>query len=71
MYDFCKLLNVLAPIKVGIFHLPSYPTTSRVWVQDENTGNLEWESKVIDATKLDEYIILRHHSWHFNIFRAS
>jgi tetratricopeptide (TPR) repeat protein len=56
MYDFRKLLIVLAPLKVGIFHLPSYPTTSRVWVQDENTGNLEWESKVVDATKLDELI---------------
>jgi hypothetical protein len=42
MIDFRKLLNVLARVKVGIFNLPPYSWTSRVWVQNEETGEIAW-----------------------------
>lgn len=56
MRDFRKLLNVLAPVKVGIFHLPTWPSTCRVWIQDRESGNIRWESKVLDGDKLSELI---------------
>lgn len=56
MVDFRKLLNVLARVKVGIFHLPTGWSTSHVWVQDEETGEIKWESKVLDSNKLDQLV---------------
>jgi hypothetical protein len=51
MRDFRKLLNVLAPVKVGIFHLPSSPSTRRIWIQDDGSGRIEWDTKVLDPDK--------------------
>ena len=56
IYDFRKLLNVLAPVKAGIFHLPKLFSTSKVWVPDEETGEIKWEDKFLDSSKPDELI---------------
>jgi hypothetical protein len=56
MCDFRKLLSVLSPVKVGIFHLPPWPSTSHVWEQDEETGEIRWTEKVLDGDKLDNFI---------------
>lgn len=58
IYDFRKLLSVLAPVKVGVFHLPKWFSTSKLWIQDEKTGRIEreGESKVLDSSKPDELI---------------
>lgn len=56
MLDFRKLLNVLAPVKVGIFHLPARHSTSNVWTQDKETGELEWVDKTLDGNKPEELI---------------
>jgi hypothetical protein len=53
--DFRKLLNVLAPLKVGIFHLPTFYSTSKVWVQ-EQTGDIKWLNKVLDGSKPEQLI---------------
>jgi len=54
--DFRKLLNVLARVKVGIFHLPPWSWTSRVWEQNEETGEIKWIDKVLDSDKLDQFV---------------
>jgi hypothetical protein len=56
IYNFRKLLSVLAPVKVGIFHLPKLFSTSKPWVQDEETTKIKWEDKVLDSDKPDELI---------------
>jgi len=53
--DFRKLLSVLARVKVGIFHLPPWSQTSRVWDQNEETGEIKWVVKVLDSDKLDQF----------------
>lgn len=56
MVDFRKLLNVLAPVKVGIFHLPAWWSTRKVWMQDRETGEIKWLDKVLDSSKLDQFV---------------
>jgi len=56
MVDFRKLLNVLAPVKIGIFHLPAWKSTDRLWYQDEETGEITWESKVLQGDKPDQLV---------------
>lgn len=55
IYDFRKLLSVLAPLKVGIFHLPKYFSTSNIWEYGKN-WEIEWKDKVLDSDKPDELI---------------
>jgi len=54
--DFRKLLSVLAPVKVGIFHLPARPTTDKVYTQDEKTGELKWIDEILDSDKPDRFM---------------
>jgi len=56
MGDFRKLLSVLANVKVGIFHLPPWWSTSRVWLQNEETGEIKWVDAVLDSDKLDQFV---------------
>lgn len=56
IHDFRKLLTVMAPLKIGIFHLPKLFRTSEVYVQDLKTGKISWEKKVLDGEKPDELI---------------
>jgi hypothetical protein len=54
--DFRKLLSVLAPVKVGIFHLPALRSMDRSWFQDEESGKPEWVDKVLNGDKPDEVV---------------
>jgi len=54
--EFHKLLNVLAHVKVGMFHLPAWQSTDELWYHDEKTGKLKWESKVLHGDKPEELI---------------
>jgi len=54
--DFRKLLGVLAPVKVGIFHLPKLFRTSKLWVQDVGAGKIKWEDKALDSNKPDQLV---------------
>jgi len=56
IYDFRKLLSILAPVKVGVFHLPKLFSTSKPWIQNEETGEIKWEDRVLDSDKPDELI---------------
>ena len=56
MVDFRKLLSVLAPVKVGIFHLPAWWKKSQVWLQNEKTGEIKFVDKVLDSDKLEQFV---------------
>lgn len=57
IYDFRKLLSVLAPVKVGIFHLPKWFRTSKLYDPESvKTGKIGWEDKILDSSKPDELI---------------
>ena len=55
IYDFRKLLSVLAPVKVGVFHLPKFYSTDSMWVSDKE-GKITWVDKVLDSSKPDKLI---------------
>ena len=54
--DFRKLLAILAPVKVGIFHLPKRSKSSKMWSTNLQTGNIEFENIILDGDKPEELI---------------
>jgi hypothetical protein len=54
--DFRKLLDTLAPIKVGVFHLPSQTTTDRSWMYNDEAREITWVPKVLDGNNPDQLV---------------
>jgi len=57
MKDYRKLLGALAPIKIGIFHLPKTSTTDKAWSQNEETGEFTWNKVILDSNEPELLIV--------------
>lgn len=55
--DLRKSLNVLARVKVGIFHSPTVQSISRPWAQKAETGEIKMERRVLGWEELRDRLL--------------